>query len=123
MLETDGQSRLDAACRTLDWGHIAPTAPDTLCESSFALTAGIAITETFAPACYPLSDRDPFLIEEAPDVYFIGNQPLFASRLYYGPDGHPILVVLVPNFASTGEMVLVQPSTLAVKVIKVDAVI
>lgn len=30
--ETDSQARLDAACRTLDWGHIAPTAPDTLCE-------------------------------------------------------------------------------------------
>lgn len=31
--ETDSRARLDAACRTLDWGHIAPTAPDTLCES------------------------------------------------------------------------------------------
>ncbi|KAH0445935.1 hypothetical protein IEQ34_025230 [Dendrobium chrysotoxum] len=41
MLETDPDSLLDAACNTLDWGHIAPTAPDTL-------------------ACYPLHDRDPF---------------------------------------------------------------
>lgn len=32
MVEADGDARLRTACRTLDWGHIAPTCPDTLCE-------------------------------------------------------------------------------------------
>ena len=32
MVETNNDARLQAACNTLDWGHIAPTAPDTLGE-------------------------------------------------------------------------------------------
>lgn len=32
------EDRLNAACRLLDFGHIAPTAPDTLCESGWRLT-------------------------------------------------------------------------------------
>jgi DNA polymerase delta subunit 2 len=34
MVEQDEEARIQAACNTLDWGHLAPTAPDTLCESS-----------------------------------------------------------------------------------------
>lgn len=32
MVETSNDARLQAACNTLDWGHIVPTAPDTLGE-------------------------------------------------------------------------------------------
>ncbi|UZJ57503.1 hypothetical protein CBS101457_006823 [Exobasidium rhododendri] len=104
MVESDDEARIQAACNTLDWGHLAPTAPDTL-------------------SCYPLSDRDPFLIEEAPDVYFIGNQERFATRLYECSDGHSIRVVLLPNFAASGEVMLVQPSTLAIKKVQIASVI
>lgn len=100
MVETDQDARLDAACHTLDWSHVAPTAPDTL-------------------TCYPLNDRDPFLIEAAPDVYFIGNQDRFATRLYRSSDGHQIRVVLVPQFSLTGCVVLVNPKTLACKLVEV----
>lgn len=99
--ETDADSRLNLACRTLDWAHVAPTAPDTL-------------------SCYPLNDRDPFLVEEAPDVYFIGNQDRFATRIYDGPQGHPIRVVLLPRFSTTGSVVLVNTTSLACKVVSFD---
>lgn len=29
--------------------------------------------------CYPFTDRDPFLIESCPHVYFIGNQDKFGT--------------------------------------------
>ena len=62
----DGQdSRLRMAMQTLRWGHVAPTAPDTLW-------------------CIPFTDSDPFLISERPDLYLIGNQPIFATGVYPG---------------------------------------
>jgi hypothetical protein len=53
--------RLSMARRTLEWRHIAPTAPDTLCEY-----------------------KDPFIIERRPNVYFWGNQPEFRTALVGG---------------------------------------
>ena len=41
--------------RSLQWRHLAPTAPDTL-------------------PCYPFCDTDPFVLGECPHVYFVGNQ-------------------------------------------------
>lgn len=32
-------------------------------------------------ACYPFSDRDPFLLKERPHIYFAGNQPTFQTKL------------------------------------------
>lgn len=32
-----GEDRLKMAKKTLKWGHLAPTAPDTICECSFFL--------------------------------------------------------------------------------------
>lgn len=55
--------RLSAAFRLLSYGHVAPTCPDTLW-------------------CFPFTDRDPFIIDEAPDVFVIGNQPRFATGLW-----------------------------------------
>ena len=42
----------------LNWRHLAPTAPDTL-------------------TCYPYHDCDPFILQSAPHVMFVGNQPEF----------------------------------------------
>jgi DNA polymerase delta subunit 2 len=94
---TSAESRLDVACDTLAWGHLAPSAPDTL-------------------SCHPFMDRDPFLVGETPHVYFAGNQPTFASRLVHR-GGTATRVVLVPTFASTGTLVLVELHTLAVHTI------
>lgn len=45
----DDKDRLAMACRTLDWGHVAPTAPDTLCES-WALLSSACFGATLIPA-------------------------------------------------------------------------
>ncbi|CAO1633055.1 unnamed protein product [Parajaminaea phylloscopi] len=55
--------RLTAAFRLLSYGHIAPTCPDTLW-------------------CFPFTDRDPFIIDEVPDVFVVGNQPQFSTGLW-----------------------------------------
>ena len=49
----------------LRWGHLVPTAPDTL-------------------TAYAFSDNDPFILQDAPHVLFAGNQPAFATRLVEG---------------------------------------
>ena len=59
------EDRLEMLEHVLQWGHLAPTAPDTLTAYSF-------------------SDKDPFVIESAPHVLFAGNQPAFASKLLEG---------------------------------------
>lgn len=79
--------------RTLEWGHIAPTAPDTL-------------------SCYPFYGEDPFLITDCPHIYFAGNQPEFKQKLYKSGGGQEILMVTVPRFSQTATAVLVNLSTL-----------
>lgn len=61
-VETD---RLTLLERVLEWGHLVPTAPDTL-------------------TCYPLSDSDPFILESSPHVFFVGNQPCYSSQIMTG---------------------------------------
>jgi DNA polymerase delta subunit 2 len=62
--------------KMLRWRHCAPTAPDTLCT----LTLKLKLTS----GCYPFQDRDPFVLEETPHIFFAGNQPEYASRLVQG---------------------------------------
>jgi DNA polymerase delta subunit 2 len=85
---------------------MAPTAPDTLW-------------------CHPYFMVDPFLICETPDVYIIGGQKKFATRLITeetdgdGDDGDKrCRIVLVPSFAETGVMVLVNMITLRVRTVR-----
>ncbi|KAJ3216695.1 DNA polymerase delta subunit 2 [Dinochytrium kinnereticum] len=61
----DQISRIDIAEHLLKWNHIAPTAPDTLW-------------------CYPFQDDDPFVVKEWPHIFFVGNQPEFATKLITG---------------------------------------
>ncbi|KAK9716935.1 DNA polymerase delta small subunit Cdc1 [Basidiobolus ranarum] len=84
--------RLGMAVKTLLWRHVAPTAPDTLW-------------------CYPFQESDPFVMQECPHVYFIGNQPEFSNQLVEGPDGQQTRVILVPKFSETSTIVLVNLST------------
>ena len=91
-------TRLDLAEATLKWRHIAPTAPDTLW-------------------CHPFFTIDPFIIAETPDIYAIGCQPRFATRLV--KDGkRRSRVILVPSFAQTGILVLVGLKSLDVRVVR-----
>ncbi|KAH9967865.1 DNA polymerase alpha/epsilon subunit B-domain-containing protein [Russula dissimulans] len=91
-------TRLNLAEATLKWRHMAPTAPDTLW-------------------CHPFFTTDPFIIEETPDIYAIGCQPRFATRLV--KDGkRRSRVILVPSFARTGILVLVGLKSLDVRIVR-----
>ncbi|ORX58190.1 hypothetical protein DM01DRAFT_1333854 [Hesseltinella vesiculosa] len=89
----DDVDRLKMIEESLFWRHIAPSAPDTLW-------------------CHPFQNHDPFLLDECPHVYFIGNQQQFETNVVKGEDGQSVRVVLVPSFAETGTIVLVNVSTL-----------
>ncbi|KAF9431098.1 hypothetical protein BGZ76_000576 [Entomortierella beljakovae] len=87
------EDRLEMAKKTLHWGHMAPTTPDTLW-------------------CYPFKDKDPFIMKQAPHIYFIGNQDKFATELVTGNEGHQTRIVMLPSFASTCTIALVNLRTL-----------
>ena len=80
---------------------MAPTAPDTLW-------------------CHPYFSEDPFLIKETPDLYIVGGQNKFATRLVASEEEgeNSCRIVLVPRFAETGVLVLVNMRTLNVKTVK-----
>ncbi|EIN03671.1 hypothetical protein PUNSTDRAFT_139385 [Punctularia strigosozonata HHB-11173 SS5] len=104
-LPTPPFSRLAVAERTLRWRHMAPTAPDTLW-------------------CHPYFSADPFVIAQTPDVYVIGNQPEFRTKVVAdegpGKSGARVRIVLVPRFSETGLLVLVNLRTLGVSTVRFD---
>ncbi|KAE8212038.1 hypothetical protein CF319_g9293 [Tilletia indica] len=71
--------------------------------------------------CYPFNTDDPFLIREAPDIYFVGNQPSFATTTYENLEGHQTRVVLLPRFSQTGDVVLVTLRTLECELVNVGS--
>ncbi|RZF47778.1 hypothetical protein LSTR_LSTR006042 [Laodelphax striatellus] len=89
---TDPISALES---TLSWGHIAPTAPDTL-------------------DCYPYYNSDPFILGQQPDVYFAGNQDSFQTKLVdiqsSGAETatYKTRLVCVPAFTKTRTCVVVN---------------
>ncbi|KAJ3548432.1 hypothetical protein NMY22_g1264 [Coprinellus aureogranulatus] len=96
-------SRLSILESTLRWRHIAPTAPDTLW-------------------CHPYLDEDPFILKDTPDIYVVGGQRRFGTKLVEGEDSMKrkiqCRIVMVPNFARTGTLVLVNIRSLEVKCVK-----
>ncbi|XP_034224574.1 DNA polymerase delta small subunit isoform X3 [Prunus dulcis] len=90
---SEAKDKLEFVERTLRWRHLAPTAPNTL-------------------GCYPFTDRDPFLIESCPHVYFIGNQDKYDSRLVKGSEGQMVRLICIPKFCETGVAVVLNLGTL-----------
>uniref|UniRef100_A0A1A7Z0K6 DNA polymerase delta subunit 2 n=1 Tax=Iconisemion striatum TaxID=60296 RepID=A0A1A7Z0K6_9TELE len=86
-------NHLEILEETLRLRHLAPTAPDTL-------------------GCYPFYQKDPFILEECPHVYFSGNAPALDSKLIKGSDGQEVLLVTIPEFSSTKTACLVNLRTL-----------
>ncbi|MGH0130496.1 UNVERIFIED_CONTAM: hypothetical protein FKN15_038528 [Acipenser sinensis] len=88
---------------TLRLSHLTPTAPDTL---------GKVLRDTGAlgcpKGCYPFYQRDLFILEECPHVYFCGNAPAFQSKRVIGADGQDVLLVAIPEFSSTQTACLVN---------------
>ncbi|KAL2118381.1 hypothetical protein VTJ04DRAFT_8041 [Mycothermus thermophilus] len=112
VLGTSGQN-LDDICRYVDsedrlgmmeamcrWRCSAPTAPDTLW-------------------CYPFQEDEPFTMNDCPHLYFIGNQPEFGTKVIEGAQGQMVRLILVPSFAKTKEVVLVDTETLDVERVKI----
>jgi DNA polymerase delta subunit 2 len=85
---------------------MAPTAPDTLW-------------------CHPYFSGDPFVITETPDLYIVGNQKRFATKVITeeSEDGDAdtsrirCRIVMVPDFARTGELVLINLGSLEVRTV------
>ena len=90
--------------KMLEWRHCIPTAPDSL-------------------AAYPYCDADPFILDEAPHVFFAGGQPKFSTSLVKGPQGQTIRTVAIPEFSTVPVMVLVNLKTLEATPIEFNAVI
>jgi len=104
-LPSPPNTRLSILESTLRWRHMAPTAPDTLW-------------------CHPFFAGDPFIIKETPDLYIVGNQKQFATKLVVEPDddneGRPkarCRIVMVPAFMKTGVLVLINLGSLEVKTV------
>lgn len=87
------ETALDALEKTLEWRHMCPTAPDTL-------------------GCYPYEDDDPFIFEQCPDIYFAGNQDVFADRLWKSAEGQSVRLISIPRFSESGTVVLIDISSL-----------
>lgn len=88
-----GERRIEILRQTLEWGHLAPTVPDTM-------------------PCYPFSDTDPFILDtdNVPQILFAGNQPSFASEVVEITDAdqihHQTRLICIPRFRETGIIVL-----------------
>ncbi|GAB4851533.1 DNA polymerase delta subunit 2 [Ancistrocladus abbreviatus] len=80
---SEAKDTLEFMERTLKWRHLAPSAPNTL-------------------GCYPFTDRDPFLLESCPHVYFVGNQDRYETCLLNGPKAQLVRLVCIPKFCETG---------------------
>lgn len=79
---------------------MAPTAPDTLW-------------------CHPYFVADPFVIKETPHLYIVGGQPEFGTKLVTDETRTgkktKSRVILVPSFAKSGMLVIVNAKTLEVR--------
>ena len=74
--------------KCLQWGHLAPTSPDTL-------------------GCFPYTHTDPFVLQAMPDVFIAGNQPNYMARkanIY----GRSVLLVSVPKFSQSESLVRIN---------------
>ncbi|XP_048248281.1 DNA polymerase delta subunit 2-like [Haliotis rufescens] len=96
------EDNLDILEKTLVWGHLAPTAPDTL-------------------GCYPFYSEDPFIITHCPHVYFAGNCKEYGTKMFKGPDGQEVVLVSIPRFSLTSTAVLVNLRSLECQPISFDA--
>ncbi|PFH52386.1 hypothetical protein AMATHDRAFT_46256 [Amanita thiersii Skay4041] len=103
-LQSPPNTRLSVLESTLKWRHIAPTAPDTLW-------------------CHPYFSKDPFVVKATPDIYIVGCQRRFGTKLVtrHNADDDNVpqrcRIILVPNFSETGILVLVNLRNLEVKTI------
>ena len=82
---------LIAMQKTLEWGHLAPLAPDTF-------------------RIYPFTDKDPLLLDRIPDMYFISGKNDFNSKVIEmnadGGNKKNVTLMELPDFSSTFKGIL-----------------
>uniref|UniRef100_A0A3B4BFJ0 DNA polymerase delta subunit 2 n=1 Tax=Periophthalmus magnuspinnatus TaxID=409849 RepID=A0A3B4BFJ0_9GOBI len=66
----------------------------------------------FLLGCYPFYQKDPFILQDCPHVYFSGNAPSFESKIIKGREGQEVLLVAIPEFSSTQTACMVNLRTL-----------
>lgn len=81
--------------KTLEWCQFCPTAPDTL-------------------PSYPYNGNDLFIMQECPDIYFVGNADKFDTKLWKGEDGQMVRIICIPKFSTTNSAVLIDLKSLEV---------
>jgi DNA polymerase delta subunit 2 len=74
----------------------------------------------FLSGCYPFQEKDQFVIEECPHVYFVGNQPRFDTTTIEGPAGQQVRIIAIPKFHETGQIVLLDTESLEVELVQID---
>jgi len=81
--------------KTLDWGHLCPSAPDTL-------------------RTWSVKDEDPILLKDIPNVYVVGNQKMFEESFFkYKNDGDKLIrLISVPRFSENYSFVLLDTESL-----------
>ncbi|EMG46569.1 POL31 DNA polymerase delta small subunit [Candida maltosa Xu316] len=103
-VETNKQSTftsLQIMESNIKWQNFVPTAPDTL-------------------YCYPYEDYDPFIFQdELPHVYFVGNQEKYQSETIE-VEGNKVRLITIPQFDKTGEIVILDLSTMKTEVVKIE---
>lgn len=97
--ENAGKSTLAVMENNIRWQNIVPTAPDTL-------------------YCYPYENFDPFLLDETPHVYFVGNQESFQTDMVTNENIN-VRTISIPKFSTTGEFVVLDLVTLEANVVKI----
>ncbi|XP_050302842.1 DNA polymerase delta subunit 2 [Anthonomus grandis grandis] len=98
---SDITDSLEAMECCFTWNHLAPTAPDTL-------------------GCFPYYNKDPFILDECPHVYFAGNQTEFASKVITGENGQQIRLISIPKFSETFQGVLLNVQSLDCEVVSFE---
>lgn len=78
--------------------NFAPCAPDSL---------GI----------FPYAKSSPLLMDECPHVFFTSNQDKFEQKIFSGSQGQEVLLLSIPDFSKTGEVVLLDKNTLETEII------
>jgi DNA polymerase delta subunit 2 len=78
---------------------MCPTSPDTL-------------------RSFPFVSEDPFVLDDAPHVYFAGNQPRYETELI--EDDGTTRLICVPSFRKSKSIVLLDLTTLQTYEYKFD---
>ncbi|KAI6203800.1 hypothetical protein M3Y94_00598500 [Aphelenchoides besseyi] len=90
---TYGQSVEKLMMQMIEASHICPTSPKTIDEYSF-------------------EDRDPFVLDEIPHVFFAGNQDRHFCKTVEFENGARTILLTIPRFQDNCEVVLLNIRTM-----------